>query len=81
MTNREPTGSLFLLCFQKTNVFVGCGSADVADPCQFADIQLLTLVGGIVAKEGGGDVLFAKTGDGSLSCKYSENKANCRKNI
>ena len=26
--------------------------------CQFADIQLLTLVGGIVAKEGGGDVLF-----------------------
>ena len=48
-------GSLFDLSFQKSNVFVNCGSADVANPCQFADIQLLALVGGIVAKEGGGD--------------------------
>ena len=47
------------LYFQKSNVFVGCGSADVADPCQLADIQLLTLVGGVAAKEGGGGVLFA----------------------
>ena len=47
------------LCFQKSNVFVSCGSADVADSCQFADIQLLALVGGIVAEEGGGDVFFA----------------------
>ena len=41
-----------ILYFQKSNVFVNCGSADVADPCQFADIQLLALVGRIVAKEG-----------------------------
>ena len=52
-------GTLFFLCFQKSNIFVGCGSADVADPCQFTDIQLLALVGGGVAKEGGKDVLFA----------------------
>ena len=47
------------LSFQKSNVFVCCGSADVANPCQLADIQLLALVGRIVAKEGGGDVFFA----------------------
>ena len=44
------------LCFQKSNVFVSCGSTDVADPCQFRHIQLLALVGGIVPKEGGGNV-------------------------
>ena len=47
-------------CFHASKsafVFVSGGSADVADPCQFADIQLLALVGGIVAKEDGGDVL------------------------
>ena len=48
-----------LLCFQKSNVLVCGGSADVADPCEFRHIQLLALVGGIVAEEGGGDVLFA----------------------
>ena len=47
------------LCFQKALVFVGCGSADVAHSCQFADIQLLALVGGIVAKKTCGDVLLA----------------------
>ena len=47
------------LCFQKSNVFINCGSADVADPCEFRHIQLLALVGWIVAKEGGGDVLLA----------------------
>ena len=47
------------LSFQKSNVFVNCGSADVADPCEFRHIQPLALVGGVVAKEGGGDVLFA----------------------
>ena len=52
-------GSLFDLSFQKSNVFVCGGSADVADPCEFRHIQLLALVGGVVAKEGGGDVLFA----------------------
>ena len=40
-----------LLCFQKSIVFVNCGSADVANPCQLADIQLLALVGGIVPKD------------------------------
>ena len=48
-----------MLYFQKSNVFVNCGSADVADPCEFRHIQLLALVGGIVAEEGGGDVFFA----------------------
>ena len=60
-------GSLFDLSFQKSNVFVNCGSADVANPCQFADIQLLALVGGVVAKEGGGDVLFAHLRSPDLS--------------
>ena len=31
---------LQFLSFQKSNVFVNCGSADVADPSQFADVQL-----------------------------------------
>ena len=57
--NREPITAPCLLCVQNSNVLVCCGSADVADPCQLADIQLLALVGGVVAKEGGGDVLFA----------------------
>ena len=48
-----------LLPFQKSNVFVNCGSADVADPRKLGHIQLLALICGIVAKEGGGDVLFA----------------------
>ena len=47
------------LPLQKSNVFVNCGSADVADPCEFRHIQLLALVGGVVSKEGGGDVFFA----------------------
>ena len=55
-SHREPHGSLFL-CFQKVLVFVGGGSADIAHSCQFADVQLTVLVGGIVAEEGGGDVL------------------------
>ena len=59
LANREPFRFPVFLCFQKSNVFVNCGSADIANPCQFADIQLLALVGGVVAKEGGGDVLFA----------------------
>ena len=28
------------LCFQKALVFVNGGAADVADSCQFADVQL-----------------------------------------
>ena len=47
-----------LLSFQKSNVFVCCGSADVADPCQFADVELSVLMGGIVAEKTCGDVLF-----------------------
>ena len=50
-------GSLFLLSFQKSNVLVSCGSADVADSRQFRHIQLLALVCGVVAEEVGGDVL------------------------
>ena len=51
-------GSRFL-CFQKALVFVGCGSADVAHSCQFADVELPVFVGGIVAEKTCGDVLFA----------------------
>ena len=59
-------GSLFSR-FQKSNVLVGGGSADVADPCQLADIQLLALVGGVVAKEGGGDIFFGHLRSADLS--------------
>ena len=44
--------------FQKALVFVSGGAADVAHSCQFADVELPFLVGGIVAEECGGDVLF-----------------------
>jgi len=40
-----------LLCFQKSNVFVGCGSADVADPCEFRHMGLLALVSGVVPEK------------------------------
>ena len=52
---------LQFLCFQKSNVLVNCGSADVADPCELRHIQLLAFVGGVVAKEGGEDILYAST--------------------
>ena len=48
-----------LLCFQKAFVFVGGGAADVADPCQFTDVELSVFMGGIVAEKTCGDVLFA----------------------
>jgi hypothetical protein len=32
------------LCFQKAFVFVGGGAADIAGPCQFADVQLPVFV-------------------------------------
>ena len=48
-----------ILSFQKSNVLVCRGSADVADPCEFRHIQLLALVSGVMAEKGGGDVLFA----------------------
>ena len=38
-------GFLSILCFQKSNVFVGCGSADVEDPCQLRHIRLLCASG------------------------------------
>ena len=47
------------LCFQKAFLFVAGGAADVADPCQFADVQLPVFVGRIVPQKRGGDVLFA----------------------
>ena len=43
-----------LLCFQKALVFVGGGAADVAHSCQFTDVELPVLVGGIVAEKGRG---------------------------
>lgn len=52
-----------ILCFQKYNVFVCGGSADVADPCQFADIQLPVFESGIVAEE-----------DWRVFCQYSTPK-------
>ena len=47
--NREPR--LPVLAFQKVDVLVSCGAADVADSRQFGHIELSLLVGGIVAKE------------------------------
>ena len=44
-------GSSTFLCFQKVDVLVIRGAADVADPRQFRHIELSSLVGGIVAKE------------------------------
>ena len=40
-----------VLVFQKVDVLVSRGAADVADPRQFGHIQLTSLVGGIVPKE------------------------------
>lgn len=57
--NRSGRKSAPFLCFQKSNILVNCGSADVADPRQFRYIQLLSLVGGIVAEKTCGDILFA----------------------
>ena len=69
-----------ILCFQKSNVFVGGGSADVADPCQFRHIQLLALVGGVVAKEVGGDVLSAHLRPLESTCKRQKNPAVINRN-
>ena len=43
--------SFLLFFFQKVDVLVSRGAADIADPRQFGHIQLTSLVGGIVAKE------------------------------
>ena len=43
--------TLFSNHFQKIDVLVSRGAADVADSRQFGHIQLSSLVGGIVAKE------------------------------
>lgn len=55
----KGSGHGIILSFQKSNVLVNCGSADVADPCEFRRMGLLAFVGGIVAKKGGGNVFFA----------------------
>ena len=39
------------LVFQKTDVLVSRGAADVADPRQFGHAQLPSLVGGVMPKE------------------------------
>ena len=41
---------------QKVNVFINRRSAQIAHPRQLAHIQLLLLVGGIMAKEHGGNI-------------------------
>ena len=61
-----------ILCFQKSYVFVNCGSADVADPCEFRHIQLLALVCGAVPKEVGGDVFFAHLRSPDLPTFYKK---------
>ena len=57
MTDIVPFG--LYLVKEKSNVFVGGGTADIAHSRQFADIQLPVFVGGIVAEKTCGDVLFA----------------------
>ena len=49
--SRELLSSRFLR-FQKALVFVGGGAADVADPCQFAVVELAVFVAGIVPQKG-----------------------------
>ena len=50
MNDREPITAPCRLCFQKSNVFINSSSAYVADPRQFADIQLLIFIGVIVIR-------------------------------
>lgn len=57
--NRKPTPPFSHLRFQKGLVFVNGCAADVANPCQLADIQLLTLVCEAVAEKRCGNVLTA----------------------
>ena len=59
MMKWEPIAAPCLLYFQKALVFVSGGAADIADPCQFAEVKLPVLVGGIVPEKCGGNVLFA----------------------
>ena len=49
--------SFLLFFFQKVDVLVSRGVADVADPRQFGHIELSSLVGGIVAKEARRDII------------------------
>ena len=69
------------LSFQKVFVFVGGSPADVAHSRQFADVELSVFVGGVVAQEGGGDVLFAylRPPDllSSLHTQASSEKLSC----
>ena len=39
------------LCFQKRNIFVNRSPAQITNSCQFADVELSALVGGVVPKE------------------------------
>lgn len=62
LSENKQTGSQVAPCsflsLQEGFIFISGGAADVADPRQFADVQLPVFVGGIVAEECGGDVLF-----------------------
>ena len=58
-SQRMEHRSLAFILLPKANVFVGGGAADVAHPRQFADVQLLVLMGGIVPEKYRRNVLFA----------------------
>ena len=47
------------LSLQKGFVFVSGGAADVADPRQFADVQLTVFVSGIVAQKCNREIIFS----------------------
>ena len=54
---RIISAAFLLLPFQKVNVFINRCSAQITHPRQLAYIQLLLLVGGIMAKEHGGNII------------------------
>jgi hypothetical protein len=47
------------LYLQKPNIFIRCGSANTAYPCQFAQIQLSLLVGWIVPEKASWNILYS----------------------
>ena len=46
------------LPFQKVNVFVNGRSAQITNSCQFADVEVSALVGGIMQEEDCGNAVF-----------------------
>ena len=58
------------LSFQKRNIFINRCPAQIAHSGKFADIQMTAFVGGIMAEEDGGDIIFGglRSADGSALC-------------